>query len=290
MLRCFAAVAQTGNLADAGSQLGRTPSAVSMTLKQLEDHLGARLFQAERKNRLTPLGQEIYEMTQQQLLHYDETVGAIEAMSRAPKGLLRIASIPSAAHRGLPSAVDILTARHPALRIELRDTDTEAVQRALLRGQVDVGIVSGQPELNGIRAEPLFTDAFGLVAASDHPLIHRDKPLRLNDFRSEEFLGNDLCAQIQSPAFDELMRPAQVTVRNTLSLLSMVRSGPWITVLPASVISILPGRLAFRLIEDLDVERSVSLLSREQSLFPELVDEFSEILRQHDWSNTDMQD
>ena len=37
MLRCFSAVARSGNLADAAARLGRTQSAVSMTLKQLED-------------------------------------------------------------------------------------------------------------------------------------------------------------------------------------------------------------------------------------------------------------
>ena len=60
MLSCFAAVAESGNLADAGVRLGRTPSAISMTLKQMEDHLGARLFETDRKNRLTPLGEEVF--------------------------------------------------------------------------------------------------------------------------------------------------------------------------------------------------------------------------------------
>ena len=58
MLRCFGAVAQAGNLGDAAVRLGKTQSALSMTLKQLEEHLGERLFETERKNRLTPLGQE----------------------------------------------------------------------------------------------------------------------------------------------------------------------------------------------------------------------------------------
>ena len=56
MLRCFATVARSGNLADAGDKLGRTPSAVSMMLKQFEEHLGAPLFESERKSKLTALG------------------------------------------------------------------------------------------------------------------------------------------------------------------------------------------------------------------------------------------
>ncbi|WP_254703064.1 LysR family transcriptional regulator [Roseovarius sp. THAF8] len=53
MLRCFLTVAERGNLADAAEALGRTPSAVSMMLRQFEDHIGAPLFEAGRKSRLT---------------------------------------------------------------------------------------------------------------------------------------------------------------------------------------------------------------------------------------------
>lgn len=60
MLRCFATVAQTGNLAEAAAYLGRTQSAVSMTLKQLEENLGQRLFKSDRKNRLTPLANRFW--------------------------------------------------------------------------------------------------------------------------------------------------------------------------------------------------------------------------------------
>ena len=65
MLCCFGAVAQTGNLADAAIRLGRTQSALSMTLKQLGEHLGQPLFEGERKNRLFPLGDEVFRLAQQ---------------------------------------------------------------------------------------------------------------------------------------------------------------------------------------------------------------------------------
>ena len=61
MLRTFRIVAEQGSLTAASSLLARTPSAVSMTLAQLEDHIGAPLFETDRKNRLTPLGHKIHE-------------------------------------------------------------------------------------------------------------------------------------------------------------------------------------------------------------------------------------
>ena len=56
LLRVFAVTAGQGSLSLAAAQLGRTPSAVSMALAQLEGHIGGSLFESDRKNRLTPLG------------------------------------------------------------------------------------------------------------------------------------------------------------------------------------------------------------------------------------------
>ena len=140
MLRCFSTVAQTGNLADAAVRLGRTQSAISMTLKQLEEHLGQPLFEGERKSNLTAMGEEVFDLAQQQLRQFDETVSAIETSASAPHGLLRIASVPSVAGLLFPSAIDDLTCRHPNLKVELRDCDSNQVIDSLLRGQADVGV------------------------------------------------------------------------------------------------------------------------------------------------------
>ena len=55
MLRYFVEVAKTGNLSQAAERLGRSPSALSMMLKQFEEHLGAPLFETDRKSNLTLL-------------------------------------------------------------------------------------------------------------------------------------------------------------------------------------------------------------------------------------------
>ena len=120
MLRCFSVVAQTGNLADAAMRLGRTQSALSMTLKQLEEHLGQRLFEGERKSNLTPIGEEIFELARQQLRRFDETVDAIESTANAPLGLLRAASVPSVASLVFPSAIEELVQRHPGVKVEVK--------------------------------------------------------------------------------------------------------------------------------------------------------------------------
>ena len=278
MLRCFAAVAQAGNLADAAIRLGRTQSALSMTLKQLEEHLGQPLFESERKSRLSPLGQEIFGLAQQQLRQFDHTISAIESAAQSPQGLLRVASIPSATSLLLPRSIGEMTNRHPSLSIELRDMDTSMVIDALLQGHADLGLVSGKPKLNGVEQIDLFEDRFGLLCASNHDLARKPDLPGFDMVFASRFIRNNLCALIDAPEVQSALRKAKVVVHNTHSLLAMVRSGNWTTILPEAVANAPSDGLAFREIAGLTATRSVSLLIRTRTRFPVLVEEFAEII------------
>ena len=283
MLRCFATVARTGNLAEAALRLGRTQSAVSMTLKQLEENLGERLFESDRKNRLTTLGEQVLGLAQIQLNQFDYTIEAIETCARSPNGLIRIASIPSVAAQVFPSAIEALTARHPGLRVELRDTDTGQVLDALVRGQADIGIVSGRHALNDIRQATMFSDDYGLLCAPDHPLALQKQALTIDQISSAAFIRNRLLDLIETPAFQEAIAGSRIAVHNTMSLVAMVRTGTWVTVLPRSVVQFMSPDLAFRPIADLTDLREVSLLMREKPLFPQFSEELWQILIGFDW-------
>ncbi|WP_170763629.1 LysR family transcriptional regulator [Ruegeria lacuscaerulensis] len=277
-LRCFCTVAQTGNLVEAADRLGRTQSAVSMTLKQFEDHLGKKLFEGERKNRLSHLGQQVFEIALKQVRQFDQSVLNIEAAANAEHGLLRIVSVPSVAALVFPKVLAHMTRRFPGLKIELRDTDTQQVLDALVEGKADIGLASGHHALNGVRAIPLFEDRFGLVCASEHHLITRPAAPTLEDVGEVPFIRNALCDLIQSPRFHETIAAADVTVHNTHSLITMVRTGDWVTVLPQTVAEFIPEATAFRPIADLTDRRQVYLYVSERSRFQSLADEAAEYI------------
>lgn len=286
MLRCFATVAQAGNLAEAANRLGRTQSAISMTLKQLEDHLGQRLFESDRKNRLTPLGAQVFDLAQIQLRQFDHTIKSIEVSAKSPDGLIRIASIPSVAGLVFPSAIADLTRHNPELNVELRDTDTEQVIDALMRGQADIGVVSGKHRLNGIRQAHLFSDPFGLICAPDHVLARQDKPLTIQDVTSANFIRNNLCGMIEAAKFQQAIAGSKVAMHNTMSLIAMIRAGEWVTVLPKTVVTFASSDLVFRQISDLPEQRQVHLLMRENTLFPQFTEQLWQYLTQFDWAQS----
>lgn len=278
MLRAFSLVAQTGNLAEAAGRLGRTQSALSMTLKQLEDHLGERLFEGERKNRLTPLGEQVFALAQRQIQTFDATLREIETSARAPQGLLRVGSIPTAAGALVPGAVGRLTERFPGLKVDIRDADTNTVLDALLRGQADVGIASGSETLNGLKGKVLFQDRFGLICAPDHPLAREGGDVDLSDVLATTFIGNNLCHQIGHAEIDAAVTETPVHAHNTFSLIGMLHTGRWATILPRSVARDLPVGLVFRTIRGLDAERAVTAYVAERSSQRGFADAFIETL------------
>lgn len=279
MLRCFCTVVQTGNLAEAADRLGRTQSAVSMTLKQLEEHIGKRLFRGERKNQLSPLGEQVFRLALKQVRLFDETIESIGTAARASQGMIRIASVPSVATIVFPAVLEHMTRAFPGLKIELRDTDTQHVLDALSEGRADIGIGSGYHPLNGVRAVSLFSDRFGLVAASDHPLVTAARPPELADVAAKNFVLNSLCLHIQDSGFHEAVAHSNVTVHNTHSLIAMVKTGRWVTVLPETVARFLPESTTFRPLVDLTDTRQVFLYIRERPQFMAATKECSDFIQ-----------
>lgn len=281
MLRAFSTVAQTGNLAEAAQRLGRTPSAISMVLKSLEDHLGQRLFESDRKNRLTPLGVQVLELAQDELKQFDGTIRSIETCAQAPQGLVRAAAVPSVAALIFPAVLRQFQAEFPSVKVELRDADSLAVIDALARGRVDIGVASVPHGVRDADQELLFSDPFGLICAPNHPLAKQAADPSVEEVCKVGFLSNDLCRQLEGEAAQALVGSAAASAQNTLTLMALVRSGGWVTVLPRRVAELDPVGLPFRPVSGLVAERQVHLLLRQRPSPPDYALRFAELVRQY---------
>lgn len=262
MLRCFAAVARSGNLSDAAETLGRTPSAVSMMLKQFEEHLGAALFESERKSRLTSLGKFALSEAMRELDHFDRTVASIESYARSESGLVRVAAVPSVALAILPEVTSRFLRDRPGVRVDIRDMDSAGVLRELERERVELGLATGVGASAAVDREALFSDAFGVVCRADHPLAADCAPLAWDALTPWPFIANGLCAHIADEQFQQVFAASQLMVRNTTSLLAMVRAGVGVTVLPRLVVQSAERELVFLPLADPVARRRIDILCR----------------------------
>ncbi len=281
MLRCFQAVAEHGSLTGAAEALGRTPSAISMTLRQFEDHVGAPLFESARKSRLTPLGELIRAEAARELLHYARTIDSITALARAEAGHVRLSCTPSVAQTVMPPILRGFTAARPGVSIDMRDADSDAVRRHLLEGRADIGLAT-LPALPGFRRELLFSDPYGVVCPAGHPLA-RDWPrLTWSDLAGVGFIANGLCAQIGDDAFQPILAASRLMVRNTASILSMVRSGAGVTILPQMAFAPEFGDLAFLPLADADARREVWMMTPDPGSLSPAAEALADAIRRWD--------
>lgn len=263
MLRGFATVARSGNLSDAASVLGRTPSAVSMMLKQLESHLGEPLFETDRKNKLTALGEFTLEQAERELEQFDNTVRAIQSFASATHGHVRVAAVPSVAGSIIPQVFSRHINAFNAVDIELRDMDSSSILHELSRNRVDIGIATlGENDL-GLHSQLLMSDRFGVICTSDHPLAGSTGPVNWNMLENERLIANSLSAGINAEPSRALHDMALLTAQNLTSIMAMVRAGIGITILPEMAVRALHSSdLTFRPLTDPTATRQIHLLRK----------------------------
>lgn len=262
-LRTFVMVANSGSLAEASKQLNRTPSAISMALKQFEEQLGAPLFETDRKSTLTALGRFTLEEGQRALSDFDESARTIQRYINGETGTVRLATVPSLATRLLPQVIQQLHSITPNVRLELRDLDSALIATAVRSGHVDFGIASRVAGSHDLQAELLLEEPFGVVCCSDHRFVGQNDSIDWNDLKGERLISNGLTTTIDNPKCRQLISDSAMHIHNTATLLSFVQQGIGITLLPRMAVAESSG-LCFVPLADKHLLRGLYFLQHRQ--------------------------
>lgn len=261
-LRTFVEVAGHGNIKDAAEKLCRTPSALSMTLKQIEDRLGCALFETDRKDNLTEMGRYLLETGVILLRDYDRAMELVSTRAQARSGRLRLASVPSVATLLVPAILRDFLATRPGVEVDMIDTDSADVRALVETGQADLGVAGAGPGRDGLEFEPLFSDPFLLVCRADCDIARHPGTLGWAALDGETLILNEATRGLASPAFQAIAARARLSIRNVTSLIAMVQSGMGVTLLPALATANLPASLCARPLADPACTRTVGLFQR----------------------------
>jgi DNA-binding transcriptional LysR family regulator len=178
-LRYFIAVAEELHFARAAQRLHVEQSPLSRAIKELEDNLGARLFERTTRNtRLTWAGQVLLEDARRVFAALDQARVNVTAAANGFRGVLRLALSDGI----IPSRLATLLARcradEPEIEIRLFQTPLEQHLRGLRNDIYDVGLAQSNEVGDGILAEPVWHDPLVAVVPARHPLLaHKRIPL-----------------------------------------------------------------------------------------------------------------
>ena len=260
-LRAFVAVARHGNLREAADDLGRTQSALSMALKQLEGDLGGPLFQTDRKRNLTDLGQFVRDVGDDLVREHDRAIDLIHGYAQGRSGRLRIASVPSVAALILPDLLRTFMEIHDGAQVDLVDSDSSDVRARVAAGHADLGIAGPAPSGQSLLACALFSDPLHVVCRAESEFAQADN-LSWRDIANAPLIANETLSIAGVPEAAQIVAKSRLSVRNILSLLAMVRAGIGITVLPSLATRSLAAPLVAVPLAGEGCTRSISLLSR----------------------------
>src|SRR6476659_3068723 len=163
-LKIFRTVVDEGGVVRAANKLHRVQSKVTTRIRQLEEHLGTRLFRREgRSIRLSAEGHTLLTYTDRLLRLADETVNEMRAGK--PKGVFRLGSLESTAGSRLAPILSRYHSVYPDVVVELATGTTGALVTRVVNFELEAAFVSEPFTAPSLQARPVFDERLVLVTS-----------------------------------------------------------------------------------------------------------------------------
>ncbi|MDD2811098.1 LysR family transcriptional regulator, partial [Rhodoferax sp.] len=196
LLRVFKTVADCGGMAAAELALNIGTSTVSRHIKDLETRLGLRLCRRGRAGfALTAEGQQIYAETLRLLASADAFRSRVDEIHQRMGGELHLAVFDKTASNPqshIGQAIARFVAQAPEVALHLHVAPLDAIERGVLDGQFQVGIIPGHRTSKLLAYDELFTETMYLYCGAAHPLFAaapNAEPLDWAALRAHAFAG-----------------------------------------------------------------------------------------------------
>lgn len=205
-LQHFLAVMETGSLSIAATQVHLSESALSRSLKALEDELKVPLF--DRSNRrLQPTSYALEYLDRAKRIVFDarEGVRSLAIMQKGDYGPLAFGLGSSIAIDLLPIMLQEMLIQSPELRIKALVQSSDILLEALLKEQLDffIGDTKMAMNIEGITVEPLYNCSFGWFTRREHPLSLVQN-ITIAEIKAYPMIGSGYMNHIHSQIMSQL--------------------------------------------------------------------------------------
>ena len=178
-LRYFVAVAEELHFGRAADRLRMAQPPLSQQIKALEEELGTRLFERNRRKvDLTPAGAAVLEEARDILRRAGDLGRLARSMAGGEAGRLEIAFTGSVPFNDvMPRILNAFRRTYPAVWVSLREMSTGSQIEAVAEGRLDIGFArpadSNLP--SGVAARQILRETLVLAIPADHPLAGRGR-------------------------------------------------------------------------------------------------------------------
>lgn len=239
----FVAVAEELSFTRAARRLSYVQSALSVSIRALEQDLGVRLFDRSTHGvALTDAGEALLPSARHTLASVEHTRDLAAALKGVLRGTLRIGIMQAFGYLDVPALLGRFHREHPHVEIEMRPSvgGSRALVQELKRGAIDIAFVSLIEDPPGVSASQLAVEELHLVGTQSL-LPRRRGRVQLEQLADVSFVdfppGWGVRSTVdQAFAAAGISRRVPVEVADVGTLLALLRAGLGVALLPRSLL------------------------------------------------------
>ena len=204
-LEVFLMVAREGRFSRAAEKLFRTQSAVSQTIRKLEEELGEPLFdRSSREGVLTDAGHTLQEYAEKLLNLRSDAQEALVELRELRKGKLAIAANEFTGLYLLPVLAEFRRL-HPMIKITVQRSLGSQIPDDLLRHTVEMGMLTYDPQDPRLRSIVVYQDELTFVVPPSHPLV-AEKQISIRQLGTVVFVAHIVSSPYREKVIDAFRR------------------------------------------------------------------------------------
>ncbi len=179
-IEIFLKTVELNYLTDVAKELGVSQSAISMSLKELENILERKLFdRINKKLILNEVGRNFYKTVLPIYKKLEDVEN--EFKNREDIGSVRVGASTTIIDYLMPSIVCDYMSRYPNVKIALKEGNTKHIIKLVKEGKIDMGFIEGDVEDSDIIKESIGKDELIIVTANQEL---KNKRFSLSDIAS----------------------------------------------------------------------------------------------------------
>lgn len=270
-LEVFLAVARERRFSRAAEKLHRTQSAVSQTIRKLEDELGEALFdRSSREGLLTDAGHVLYEYAEKLINLRQDAEESLADLRELQKGKLVIAANEFTALYLLPVLAEYRRL-HPMIKITVQRGLGSHIPDDVLRHSAEFGVLSYRPQEPRLHSVVAYLDELALVVPPQHPLASAHE-VSIRELGAESFVAHI----VSSPYREKVLQTFQkhktplhmdVELPTLQAIKRFVAMGNGVALMPEISVEneVARGELVRIPVRELHVQRKLRLVYRKEA-------------------------
>jgi DNA-binding transcriptional LysR family regulator len=270
-LEVFLTVTREGRFSRAAEKMHRTQSAVSQTIRKLEQELGEPLFdRSSREGALTDAGRVLQEYAERLLNLRSGAHDALKELREVQRGQLVIAANEFTALYLLP-VLGNFRRLHPMIKITVLRSLGSRIGDQVLRHAADFGVLSFDPQEPALSSVVVYSDELSFVVPPSHPLAG-SKEISIKQLGAETFVAHNVPSPYRDKVIDSFRKyktPLHMDVElPTLQAIKrFVAMGNGVAFVPhiSAETEIATGELVKIPVRELDLNRKLRLVYRKKA-------------------------